>query len=76
MAGDHAALDEAAARVLGFLQQAGAPKVHELPVDQARAVFEAMAPQLERPPTNYDLRWKPGSIFRLLCSWPWPKAPQ
>lgn len=44
------ALDEAAARVLAFLQQAGAPKVHELPVAQARAVFEAMAPQLDMPP--------------------------
>ncbi len=40
-------LDEAAAQVLAFLQQAGAPKVHELPVAQARAVFEAMAPQLD-----------------------------
>ena len=43
-------LDEAAARVLAFLEQAGAPKVHELPVAQARAVFEAMAPQLDMPP--------------------------
>ncbi len=41
------ALDAAAAQVLAFLQQAGAPKVHELPVAQARAVFEAMAPQLD-----------------------------
>ncbi len=49
MPADGQTLDEAAERVLGFLQQAGAPKVHELPVDQARAVFEAMAPQLDMP---------------------------
>ena len=62
------ALDAAAAQVLAFLQQAGAPKVHELPVAQARAVFEAMAPQLDMAEEPMAGRGRSASIS-LARAW-------
>ncbi len=36
-------------QVLDFLATAGTPKVHELPVEAARQMFEMMAPKLDMP---------------------------
>ena len=69
---------ESVRRVLAFLNQSGAPKLHELAPEAARQLFETLAPALDMPAPavgRVEERMIPGGDGPCPARIFWPKDP-